>query len=125
MSKIVDDFEKNLNDLDSELDNIQKCAQEILQKVDNSFSYPYSINSVTNELNVLLLATQHFEKRAKSFGVTSLTTNSTTAASADIKAINEPGRLNTMVEEKKLAVDALNQESKRIADNAKAAYQLQ
>lgn len=30
-----------------------------------------------------------------------------------------------MVEEKKLAVDALNQESKRIADNAKAAYQLQ
>ncbi|CAB4394174.1 hypothetical protein RhiirA5_465534 [Rhizophagus irregularis] len=125
MSKIVDDFEKNLNDLDSELDNIQKCAQEILQKVENSFSYPYSISSVTNELNVLLLATQHFEKRAKSFGVTSLTTNSTTAASTDIKAINEPGRLNTMVEEKKLAVDALNQESKRIADNAKAAYQLQ
>ncbi|CAG8514147.1 751_t:CDS:2 [Rhizophagus irregularis] len=94
-------------------------------RIENSFSYPYSISSVTNELNVLLLATQHFEKRAKSFGVTSLTTNSTTAASTDIKAINEPGRLNTMVEEKKLAVDALNQESKRIADNAKAAYQLQ
>lgn len=33
MSKIVDDFENILNDLDSELDNIQKCAQEILHKV--------------------------------------------------------------------------------------------
>jgi hypothetical protein len=30
---LVDEFEKTLNELDSELDNIQKCAQEILQKV--------------------------------------------------------------------------------------------
>ncbi|GES74236.1 hypothetical protein GLOIN_2v1642285 [Rhizophagus clarus] len=111
----VDDFEKILNELDSELDNIQKCAQEILQKVDNSFSYPYPINSVTNELNVLLSATQHFEKKAKNSGVTSLTIIPNTTASTD------SGKLNIMIEEKNVAVDNLNQESKRIADNAKAA----
>lgn len=47
MSKIVDDFEKNLNDLDSELDNIQKCAQEILQKV-------YVIFFFSNEKYIIL-----------------------------------------------------------------------
>ncbi|GBB92744.1 hypothetical protein RclHR1_02050017 [Rhizophagus clarus] len=102
----VDDFEKILNELDSELDNIQKCAQEILQKVDNSFSYPYPINSVTNELNVLLSATQHFEKKAKNSGVTSLTIIPNTTASTD------SGKLNIMIEEKNVAVDNLNQESK-------------
>jgi|tagenome__1003787_1003787.scaffolds.fasta_scaffold7611489_1 hypothetical protein len=30
---LADEFEKNLNELDLELNNIQKCAQEIFQKM--------------------------------------------------------------------------------------------
>ncbi|CAI2188627.1 10377_t:CDS:2, partial [Funneliformis geosporum] len=70
----VEEYDKSLNDLDIELDNIQKCAVEIFHKIDNSFSYPYPIGSVSAELNVLLSAIQHFEKKAKSLGVSSLTT---------------------------------------------------
>jgi len=62
-----------------------------------------------------LSAIQHFEKRAKSSGITSLTT------STDIKIpSNEPGRSTKLVEEKKIPGE-LHQESKRITDNAKAA----
>ncbi|CAG8495927.1 7932_t:CDS:2 [Funneliformis caledonium] len=97
----AEDYEKSLFELDAELDNIQKCAEEIFHKIDSSFSYPYPIA----ELNVLLSAIQHFEKKSKNLGISSLTTT-------DIKVpFNEPGR----------STAELYQESKRITDNAKAA----
>lgn len=70
-------------------------------------------------MNALLSAIQHFEMRAKSAGVTSL--SSAIMDKIDpTTPIDSKSKLTTMVEERKLALDELYKEAKRIADNARA-----
>ncbi|CAG8472454.1 12995_t:CDS:2 [Acaulospora morrowiae] len=143
----IEEFSKSLDELISELDTIEKSGNEIFSKMlvflifrhnhppstihfrlcahsENSFSYSYPLSSVTNELNTLQGAIQHFETRANYFGVTGLSTallEKSDPTSSSNTPVNRT-KIQTMIEEKKLAVDELLKESKRIADNSRAAH---
>ncbi|RHZ56340.1 hypothetical protein Glove_402g18 [Diversispora epigaea] len=131
---VIEEHSKTLDGLISELDTIEKCGAEIFSKIEHSFTYPYPMASATNELNALLSAIQHFEIRAKSGGITSLSTSimdktdlptSTTSTSnnnnnGNNNNNNNNDKLVAMVEERKLAVDELRNEAKRISDNARS-----
>ncbi|CAG8477704.1 11305_t:CDS:2 [Diversispora eburnea] len=104
---VIEEHSKALDGLIYELDMIEKCGAEIFSKIENSFTYPYPMASATNELNALLSAIQHFEMRSKSGGITSLSTS--------IMDKTDPPPTK-----RKLAVDELYKEAKRISDNARS-----